>query len=100
MSGKAAKVIVTEKQFAILEQIANARTAPQQLIQRAKIILLAFGGMLNMQIPEQVRLNRQQVGLWRRRWADSWQALISIECHENQRELGSEESWGQSGISH
>jgi transposase len=87
MSGKAAKVIVTEKQLAILEQITNARTAPQQLIQRAKIILLAFGGMLNMQIPEQVRLNRQQVGLWRRRWADSWQALISIECHENHATL-------------
>ena len=67
MSGKAANVIVTEKQHAILEQIANARTASQQLIQRAKIILLAFGGMLNMQIPEQVGLNRQQVGLWRRR---------------------------------
>ena len=50
MSGKAAKVIVTEKQHAILEQIANARTASQQLLQRAKIILLAFGGMLNMQI--------------------------------------------------
>ena len=83
MSGTAAKVIVTEKQHAILEQIANARTASQQLIQRAKIILLAFGGMLNMQIHEQVGLNRQQVGLWRRRWADSWQALVSIECHEN-----------------
>ena len=87
MSGKAAKVIITEKQHAILEQITNARTAPQQLIQRAKIILLAFGGMLNMQIPDQVRLNRQQVGLWRRRWADSWQALISIECHENHATL-------------
>jgi transposase len=83
MSGTAAKVIVTEKQHAILEQIANARTASQQLIQRTKIILLAFGGMLNMQIHEQVGLNRQQVGLWRRRWADSWQALVSIECHEN-----------------
>ena len=59
MSGKAAKVIVTEKQQAILEQIANARTASQQLIQRAKIILLAFAGMLNMQISEQVGLNRQ-----------------------------------------
>jgi hypothetical protein len=40
-----------------------------------------------MQIPEQVGLNRQQVGLWRRRWADSWQALISIECHENHATL-------------
>ncbi len=87
MSGKAAKIIVTEKQHAILEQIVNARTAPQHLIQRAKILLLAFGGILNMQIPEQVGLKRQQIGLWRRRWADSWPALISIECHENHATL-------------
>lgn len=83
MSGKAAKVVVTERQHAILEQIANARSLSQQLIQRSKIILLAFSGMLNTQIAEQVGLNRQQVGLWRRRWADSWQALIAIECREN-----------------
>ena len=87
MSGKAAKVIVTEKQHAILEQVANATTASRQLLQRAKIILLAFGGMLNMQICDQVGLNRQQVGLWRRRWANSWPALISIECHENHATL-------------
>jgi transposase len=83
MSGKAAKTIVTERQFAILEQIANARTAAAHLVQRARIILLAFGGMLNMQIAEQVGLNRQQVGLWRRRWVDSWPALVSVECNEN-----------------
>ena len=28
-----------------------------------------------------------QVGLWRRRWADSWQALIAIECRENHATL-------------
>ncbi len=87
MSGKAAKVIVSEKQYAILEQIANAKTASQQLVQRAKIILLAFSEMLNMQIGDQVGLNRQQVGLWRRRWTDSWPALISIEGNETHATL-------------
>ena len=87
MSGKAAKVTVTEKQHAILVQFANTRTASQQLVQRSKIILLAFCGMLNTEITEQVGLNRQQVGLWRRRWADSWQALIAIECRENHATL-------------
>ena len=87
MSGKAAKVVVTEKQHAILQQIANSRTLSKQLVQRSTIILLAFSGMLNTQIAEQVALNRQQVGLWRRRWADSWQALIAIECRENNATL-------------
>ena len=87
MSGKAAKVNVTEKQHAILEQIANARIASQQLIQRATIILSAFAGILNRDIAMQVGLDRHQVGLWRRRWADSWQAIIAIECHENHATL-------------
>ena len=77
MSGKAAKVQVTEKQFAILTQIANAKTASKQLIQRALIILAAFAGELNEDIAKQAGLGRHQVGLWRRRWADSWQALIA-----------------------
>lgn len=87
MSGKAAKVNVTEKQHAILKQIANARTASQQLIQRATIILSAFAGVLNRDIAMQVGLDRHQVGLWRRRWADSWQAIIAIECRENHATL-------------
>jgi transposase len=87
MSGKAAKVDVTEKQLAILEQIANARIASQQLIQRATIILSAFAGILNRDIAMQVGLDRHQVGLWRRRWADSWQAIIAIECRENHATL-------------
>ncbi len=87
MSGKAAKVTVSEKQHAVLTQLANARSVSQQLAQRARIILLAFSGMLNQQIAQQVGLNRQQVGLWRRRWTQSWDALIAIECRENQATL-------------
>lgn len=87
MSGKAAKIIVTEKQLAILQQIANATTASSQLIQRANIILLAFAKLFNEEIAKQVRLNRQQVGLWRRRWASSFDALVAIECRENRATL-------------
>lgn len=87
MSGKAARVIVTEKQFAILQQIANAPSSSQCLIQRASIILSAFDKVLNVDIALQVLLNRQQVGLWRRRWADSFNALVAIECRENHATL-------------
>jgi transposase len=87
MSGKAARVIVTEKQFTILQQIANAPSSAQCLIQRANIILSAFAKTLNVDIARQVALNRQQVGLWRRRWVDSFDALVSIECRENHATL-------------
>ena len=38
MSGKAAKIVITEKQQAVLRQIANATTSSVQHQQRAWII--------------------------------------------------------------
>lgn len=87
MAGKAAKVLVTERQQAILHQIANAATATVQHVQRARIILGAFLGKPNRDIAVEVGLNRVQVGLWRRRWADSFDALVAIECREFNTEL-------------
>jgi len=87
MSGKAAKVVLTEEQQSILQQIRRSRTAPQRLVQRAGIILLAFTGLLNVDIAAEVALARKQVGLWRRRWQQSFDALVAIECRETQAEL-------------
>lgn len=82
MSGKAAKVTVTETHHAILDQLAHSRTVPQRLIQRARVILLAFAGVLNTVIAEELGLDRRQVGVWRRRWQQSFDALVAIECRE------------------
>lgn len=87
MSGKAAKITITEKQLAIVQQIANAKTSSVQHSQRAKIILFAFDGMLNMDIAKQVQLDRLQVGLWRRRWDASFDAIVAIECRETNAAL-------------
>ena len=87
MSGKAAKIVLTEGQQSILQQIRRSRTAPQRLVQRGSIILLAFAGLLNVDIARKVALARKQVGLWRRRWQQSFNALVAIECRETQAEL-------------
>jgi hypothetical protein len=87
MSGKAAKVVLTEKQQIILQQIDRSTTAPQRLIQRVSIILMAFGGSLNEDIANKIGLARKQVGLWRRRWQQSFEALVAIECRESQAAL-------------
>ena len=87
MSGKAARIMLTEKQQMILQQIASAVTATVQHAQRAKIILEAFAGKLNRDIVVPVGLDRIQVGLWRRRWADSFEALVAIECRETNAKL-------------
>jgi transposase len=84
MSGKAAKVRLTERQHAILQQIVRSATVSRRLVQRAQLIVLAFGGMFNRVIADMVGLHRKQIGLWRRRWKQSFDALVAIECRESQ----------------
>lgn len=85
MPGSAAKVTVSEEQFAILEEFRRSRTESEGTKQRATIVLLAFEGLLNEEIAPQVGLNRQQVGVWRQRWRDGWDALCVWECSEPRR---------------
>jgi transposase len=87
MSGKAAKIRLTEKQLAVLQQIVRSTTTPQRLVQRARLIVLAFDGMFNRVIANAIGLQRKQVGLWRRRWKQSFDALVAIECRESQAAL-------------
>lgn len=82
MPGKAAKVVITERQDKILRTIVASRTASVRLIERARIILLAFEKKLNEEILKVVPLNPQQVGLWRKRWKAQFERLVAIECNE------------------
>lgn len=83
MSGKAAKITLTEKQERVLQQMTRSTTTPLRLVQRASLILLAFAGWLNRDIATEIGLARKQVGLWRRRWQQSFNALVAVECEEN-----------------
>ena len=83
MSGKAAKIQISEKQHRILQQVERSATAPKRLVQRVGVILRGFAGMLNVTIAQELGLARKQVGLWRRRWQQSFDALLAIECHES-----------------
>ena len=82
MPGKAAKVILTEKQQAILDEFSRSRTESLFLSQRSTVILLAFAGRLNEEIAPQVNLERHQVGIWRSRWAEAFSRLVLVECME------------------
>ena len=74
------KIRLTEMQHAIFEQISRSTTVARRLAQRADLILLAFRRGLNMTIADEIGLARKQVGLSRRRWQDSSNALVAIEC--------------------
>jgi transposase len=87
MPGSAAKVVITERQQEALQELANARTTPLHLLQRARIVLRAFDGADNATIARAVALGPDAVGLWRRRWAKAWPRLTVFECAENQADL-------------
>jgi transposase len=87
MPGSAARILITERQQKVLEDIAHSRTAPLHLTQRAPIILRAFERIDNQDIATEIDLNRNSVGVWRRRWAEAWERLTIIECTGTQADL-------------
>jgi len=85
MPGTAAKVRVSERQWAVLQELSRSRTVAKGIVQRALILVRGVQGLLNEQIAVEVGLNRQQVGLWRQRWRDAWDSLCVWECTEPHR---------------
>jgi transposase len=83
MAGSAAKVVISERQQKVLRKLSTATTKAKRLVQRATIILLAFSGLANQDIAQQVGLGRNQVGIWRRRWQQAFDNLIRIECSDD-----------------
>lgn len=71
----------------MLTKLTKAATAEKRIGQRAEVILLAFQGQNNLQIAQATPLERHRVGCWRKRWQDSWEALLAIEMNESQAAL-------------
>ena len=85
MPGKAAKVVITERQQEQLQRLSVSRSVDPRWTLRSKIILQAFNGRNNEQIAAELNVERHQVGIWRRRWQQSWDALTLLECTDPQR---------------
>ena len=87
MPGRAAKIIITERQQDILQSMTRSSTCPQALAQRARMILLSFDGMDNKDIADALGCERHVVGIWRRRWVKAWRRLVLVECCEKESAL-------------
>src|SRR5271163_2294222 len=87
MPGKAAKVIVTERQLATLKTMIGSSTCPQGVAQRARMIVMAFAGETNETIARTLKCERHMVGVWRRRWVRGFQRLVLVECGEKSSAL-------------
>jgi len=73
----APSVVLSAEQEAQLRKFARGRSTSVRLAQRSKIVLLAAAGLQNRQIATQLSIDRETVGRWRHRYAES--GLAGIE---------------------
>jgi len=67
---KAQEIKLNEQQRKQLEAFANSRTLPHAQVVRARIVLMAAEGSMNIDIASAVGLNRASVSKWRNRFID------------------------------
>ena len=73
----APKVTLTDEQRVTLRRWSRGRTTPMRVVRRAQIVLLAAEGKQNIEIAEQLGIERTIVGRWRRRFVVRGLARIS-----------------------
>jgi putative transposase len=61
-------VLLTDAQRQELESFTRRRSAPQQLVLRARIILAAADGLNNSQVARRLGISAETARLWRDRW--------------------------------
>ena len=83
MSGKAAKVQLTTQMSDMLYRISASQSVGRAVARRALIILKAFVNYDNQTIGRIVGNSAETVGKWRRRWRDSYPALLRMEFAES-----------------
>jgi transposase len=77
---KAAPLPMTEEQRRMLEDWTRARTAPQRMVFRARICLLAADGLSNNAIAKQIGTTRPTIILWRERFLEKGVLGISEDA--------------------
>lgn len=82
MSGKAARIQLTNQMCQILNEFSQSRVIGGGIAIRAKVILLGFQKYDNQSIGRELGISSRVVGKWRRRWRDSFDALLQKQCHE------------------
>ncbi len=75
-------MFLTERMYNILSRLSNGSSVETRIALRAKIILLALERLSNVEIGRIVGLGHHCVGRWRRRWQESYEALLLIQMNE------------------
>ena len=73
----APKITLTDEQRGVLERWSRGRATPARLVRRAQIVLRAAEGKENLEIADELAIDRTIVGRWRCRFAEK--GLTGIE---------------------
>jgi putative transposase len=85
---KAPKLVVSDRQRAILERFTRATTAAVSLVERSRIVLLSASGMATLHVAAALDVDRQRVRRWRHRWAKELSAkLTAVEAKADDKVL-------------
>lgn len=82
MSGKAARIQLTDQMYQILNDLSQSRIIGRGIATRAKVILLGFQKYDNQSIGRELGISARVAGRWRRRWRDSFDALLQKQFQE------------------
>lgn len=77
---KPTPIVVTNRQRAVLEQIARRQTNPQHVVRRTRIILAAATAANNDHVARDLAVDRGTVRIWRGRWVDAADQLHASEA--------------------
>jgi putative transposase len=70
---------LSTRQHEVLERLVRRATGEQRLAERARIILACAPGGRNLDLAEDLGLDADTVGRWRRRWAAAQEQLATAE---------------------
>jgi putative transposase len=84
---KANALPVSQHQREILEQIVRRYKSQQQHVTRAQIILMSGDGFGNMQIADELNVDRKTVYHWREHWLRQTDHLGQIEAEADEEVL-------------
>src|ERR1700688_5305372 len=83
----AATITITAEQRSTLQRLARARSAQlARLVQRARVVLLAAGGLHNQEIAQRISASRYLVTCWRNRFCKSGMSGIEKDAPRPGRE--------------
>lgn len=77
---RAAEVVLTAAQRAILESLSRSRTRAQRIVERATMIVMAADGLADAEQARRLGVNEQRPRRWRGRWRAAAPAVDAAEA--------------------